>query len=169
MKIRTLLLLLALAAIVAFTALNWETFLAPSMLSVGFADFQAPLGMVMLGLLTLLALVFLSFIVYLQTSVLLDARRHARELQSQRALADQAEASRFTELRAYLEGEMQAIAARDTENTRALVSRIDQLEATMRAALDDANNTLAAYLGELEDRLDRNDNRQPGTPRRLDH
>ncbi|GIZ50218.1 LapA family protein [Noviherbaspirillum aridicola] len=170
MNIRTFLLLLVLAAVAAFVALNWSTFLAPSTLSLGFASFEAPLGLVMLGLLAALALAFLGFIVFLQTSVLLEARRHARELQTQRDLADQAEASRFTELRGFIEGEMRALAARDTDATHALLARIDQLETGLRGALSDSSNTLAAYLGELDDRLAREGRVAiaPATPRR-DH
>lgn len=170
MNIRTLLLSLVLAAVAVFVALNWSTFLAPSTLSLGFASFEAPLGLVMLGLLAMLALVFLGFIVYLQTSVLLETRRHARELQSQRQLADEAEASRFTELRKYIEGEMRTIATRDADASRELLARIDRLESGLRAALSDSNNTLAAYLGELEDRLEREGRvpQAPALPRR-DH
>lgn len=170
MNLRTLLLLLVLAAVGVFVALNWATFLEPSTLSLGFASFQAPLGLVMLGLLAALALAFLGFIAFLQTSVLLEARRHARELQSQRVLADQAEASRFTELRGYIENEMRSIAARDADTTQALLARMDQLENALRAALGDSNNTLAAYLGELEDRLGRESGTAivPSTSRR-DH
>lgn len=168
MKLRTFVLFLLLAAIAAFVALNWSTFLAPSDLSLGFASFSAPLGLVMLGLLAALSLVFLGFIVYLQTSVLLETRRHAKELQSQRELADQAEASRFTELRRFIEGEMQALASRDAEATQAMLARIDQLEAGLRSAVEDSNNTLAAYLGELEDRMER-EGRTPLPTLRRDH
>jgi hypothetical protein len=171
MKTRTFLLLLVLAAIVAFAALNWSTFIAPSTLSLGFASFEAPLGVIMLALLAALTLVFLGFIVYLQTSVLLDARRHARELQSQRELADQAEASRFTELRKFIEEELRKLAARDADATHALLTRIDQVETGLRGALEDSNNTLAAYLGEIEDRIERGDGQGlgPEPSKRRDH
>lgn len=170
MNIRTLFLSLVLAAVAVFVALNWSTFLASSTLSLGFATFEAPLGLVMLGLLAALALVFLGFIVYLQTSVLLEARRHARELQSQRELADQAEASRFTELRKFIQDELHVVATRDADATRDLLERMDRLESGMRSALSDSNNTLAAYLGELEDRLERQEraSQVPAIPRR-DH
>ena len=96
MQIRTLLMLVVLGAIVLFAALNWSSFMAPTTMSLGFAAVQAPLGLILLGLMALLTALFLVFVVYLQTSVLLETRRHARELQTQRELADQAEASRFT-------------------------------------------------------------------------
>ena len=95
MKIRTLFLLIVVVVIIVFAALNWSAFMAPTTLSLGFATVQAPLGLIMLGLLVFLTGLFLVFVVYLQTSSLLETRRHARELQANRELADQAEASRL--------------------------------------------------------------------------
>lgn len=106
MRISTLLLLIILTAIAAFTALNWHVFITPTELSLGFTTAQIPLGLVMLGLLAFLTSLFLGFLVYLQTSALLETRRHSRELQASRELADQAEASRFNELRNFLEVEL---------------------------------------------------------------
>ncbi|MHB8150115.1 MAG: LapA family protein [Desulfobulbia bacterium] len=155
MKVRTLFLLLTVAAIAVFTALNWSAFMAPATLSLGVANVQAPLGMVMLGLVAFLAALFLVFVVYLQTSVLLEARRHARELQANRELADQAEASRFTELRGFLEAELKREAGLNAESRAIVLARLDQLDRDLRSAVEQSGNTLAAYIGELEDRLER--------------
>lgn len=154
MKIRTLLLLLVLAAIAAFAALNWNAFMAPTILSLGFADVQAPLGLVMLGLLAFLTAVFLIFVTYLQTSVLLEARRHSREMKTQRELADQAEASRFTELRGFLEDELKKQADQAAEAQATILARLEQAERELRTVVEQSGNTLAAYLGEIEDRLE---------------
>jgi hypothetical protein len=155
MNLRTLLLALALAAIAVFAALNWDAFTAPTTLSFGFAEVQAPLGLFMLAMTALLALAFLVFIVYLQTSVLLEARRHARELQASRGLADQAEASRFTELRAYLEAELARLASEGEASRASVLERLDQLDRSLRAAVDQTGSTLAAQIGELDDRIRR--------------
>ena len=155
MKVRTLLLLLTVVAIAVFTALNWNAIMAPATLSLGGANVQAALGLVMLGLVAFLAALFLVFVVYLQTSVLLEARRHARELQANRELADQAEASRFTELRGFLEMELKRQAGLDAESRVVVLARLDQLDRDLRSAVEQSGNTLAAYIGELEDRLER--------------
>ena len=155
MKVRTLFLLLTVVAIAAFTALNWSAFMTPTTLSLGVANVQAPLGLVMLGLVAFLAALFLVFVVYLQTSVLLEARRHARELQANRELAGQAEASRFTELRGFLEAELKRQAGLDAESRAVVLARLDQLDRDLRSAVEQSGNTLAAYIGELEDRLER--------------
>jgi len=125
MPLRTVLLLIVLAAIALFAALNWSAFLAPTTLSLGFAQVQAPLGLIMLGLIALLTALFLGYLVYLQTTVLLESRRHAKELQAQRELADQAEASRFTELRAYLD-------ARLSEVENSLGAQLGEMRGSMR-------------------------------------
>lgn len=157
MKTRTLFLLLVLVAIAGFSLLNWNAFITPTPLNLGFADVQAPLGLVMLGALILVAAVFLVYILYLQTTVLLDARQHAKELQSNRKLADQAEASRFTELRGFLDAEHKRRLVQDAESRAAVLARLDQLERDLRVAVEQSGNSLAASLGELEDRLDKGD------------
>ncbi|RJG02899.1 LapA family protein [Noviherbaspirillum sedimenti] len=155
MKISTLLLVLALAVIGAFAALNWPAFTQPTTLSLGFAAVTAPLGLIMLGMLIALSVLFLAYLVTLQTSVLLETRRHARELQAHRALADQAEASRFTELRKFIETELQVRMAREADMHNTLLARMDKLDDSVRGSMQDANNTVAAYLGQMEDRLER--------------
>ena len=155
MKTRTLFLILVLVVIGGFSVLNWGAFLTPTALSLGVAEVQAPLGLIMLGALVMVAAVFLVYILYLQTTVLLDTRQHTKELQSNRKLADQAEASRFTELRVFLEAELKRQLVQDAESRAAVVARIDQLERDLRMAVEQSGNSLAASLGELEDRLDR--------------
>jgi uncharacterized integral membrane protein len=155
MKLSSLLLILVLAIIAVFSALNWTVFLAPTELSLGYATVQMPLGLVMLGLLVFVTALFLAFIVYLQTSVLLEARRHSRELQANRDLAENAEASRLKELRTFLEAELTRQSDFNAESRTALLERIDQLERDIRTVTEQSGNTLAAYIGELEDRLEK--------------
>lgn len=155
MHIRTLLFLLVLGAMAAFAAVNWSSFMAPTTLSLLFATIQAPLGLIMLGFTALLTALFLLFIAYLQASLLMDTRRHTRELQAQRTLADQAEASRIAELRSYLEAGLPKLAEEITESRGAVETRLDRLDRDLRSVVEQAGNTLAAYIGELEDRLER--------------
>ncbi|EWS65767.1 hypothetical protein Y695_00980 [Hydrogenophaga sp. T4] len=122
MKIRTLILILFILLIAGFVALNVEQILQPTALNFGFTQVQAPLGLVLLGMLTLVLVVFLLALVYYQTVHLMEVRRITREVTEQRHLADKAEASRFTELRQYLQTEMQA-AARANWNCRKKCSR----------------------------------------------
>ncbi|MFC7288123.1 LapA family protein [Herminiimonas glaciei] len=154
MQIRTLFFVIIFGAIGALAALNWEAFNTPTALWLGVATVQAPLGLVMLGLTGALTFYFLVCILYLQSSVMLEARRHAKELQNSREL----EASRFSELHRFIEEEIQAVAKQDAEAQSVLLQRLDKLDTGVVSAVEQSGNTLAAYIGELEDRLERGGN-----------
>lgn len=153
MRLRSLFLLLILVLIAAFTALNWSVFMADTPLSLGVTTLHAPLGLIMLGLLVFVVAYGLVYVIYLQTNVLMDTRRNAKELQTHRELADKAEASRFTELRSFLETGMKQGAEQNKAAQQALVARLDALENSLRTSVEQSGNTLSAYIGELEDRL----------------
>jgi uncharacterized integral membrane protein len=157
MKLRTVLLTLVLLAIVLFAALNWTVFTAPATLSLLVATVEAPLGVIMLGLLVLLSGVFMIFAAYLQTSTLLEARQQTRALEAQRKLADQAEGSRITELQNLLNSALLKLEQQSLESRQVNSARIDQLEQNLRSALAQEGTTLSAYIGQLEDKLDRRD------------
>ena len=154
MKIRTLLLLLVLLAVVLFAALNWTAITTPTVLSFLVTTVEAPLGLIMLGLLVLLTGLFTVFAGYLQTSTLLEARQHAKEMQAQRKLADLAEASRITEMQNLLNSSLLKLEQQSVENRQATHARLDLMEQNLRAALTQEGTTLSAHIGELEDRLE---------------
>ena len=135
--LRALAFFLVLALVGLFALVNWGAFTALTPLFLGVTTVQAPLGLIMLGLVVFLCVLFTVWVIALQASTLMDARRQTRELQAQRDLADKAEASRFTELR--------------TE----LLARLDRLQNESRLALEQSGNSIAAHIGELEDRLER--------------
>lgn len=154
MKLHSLLLIIVLSIIAAFTALNWNVFVTPTDLSLGVAMVKMPLGMLMLGLVVFITILFLAYVVYLQTSVLLETRRHSREMQVNKELAEKAEASRFTELRNVLAAEMLKQANQNAESKATMLACVDQLGTSLRLSIEQSTNTLAAYMGELEDRLE---------------
>ncbi len=159
MKLQSILLLLVLAAIAAFAVLNWGVFLTPTELSLGYTTVNMPLGLIMLGAIAIVTTLFLVYVVYLQGSVLLEARRHSKELQANRVLADQAEASRFTELRTFLQQELIQQSMQNGDAKQTVIARIDRLEQEFQSFIEQSGNTLAAYIGELEDRIDKLSNR----------
>jgi uncharacterized integral membrane protein len=124
--IRALIFFLVLVFVGLFALINWNVFTALTPISLGFTTVQAPLGLIMLGTIAFLCVLFTVWVIVLQASALRDVRRQTKELQAQRDLADRAEASRFTELRA------------------ALLQR-----------LDEHANASAAHIAQLEDRLER--------------
>ena len=155
MYLRTLLILIVLGAVAIFAAINWKAFMAPTTLSVVFATVEAPLGLILLAVVGLLTLLFLLYVVYLQSSVLMENRRNARELQAQRELAEQAEASRISQLRSFLESELRRLGEKTEESKVVVLAKLEALERELRSVVEQSGNTLAAYIGEIEDRLER--------------
>lgn len=149
MTLRSGLVIVVLVLIGLFSILNWSVLLAPTDLTLGFTTVKAPLGLIMLGLIVMLAAMFLIYIVVLQAAMMSESRRVAKELKAQRELADKAEASRFDELRQLHSADMER-----------LLARIDQLDRELRSAIEANANGINATLGELDDRLQR-----AGTPR----
>jgi uncharacterized integral membrane protein len=155
MYLRTLLILIVLGAVAIFAAINWKAFMAPTTLSVVFATVEAPLGLILLAVVGLLTLLFLLYVVYLQSSVLMENRRNARELQTQRELAGQAEVSRISQLRSFSESELRRLGEKTEESKVVVLAKLEELERELRSVVEQSGNTLAAYIGEIEDRLER--------------
>lgn len=132
MKALRLLLVGALLLFAVFVAANWAAVLAPTTLSLLVTTVEAPLGLVLLVVTGVLVGLFLAYLAWWQAGVLMETRRHTKELQSQRELADTAEASRFTELQALVKSECAAV----------------------RGELQQTANGLAAQIAELDDRLE---------------
>ena len=146
MKARTALLTLIVVLIVFLATMNWHVLNQLTPVSLGFTTVEAPLGLIMLCLTALLAIFFVAYVVTLQGSVLMETRRHNKEMLAQRELADKAEASRFTELRTVLE-------LRHQEAQQQLLSRLDTLEDQLKARAQESDNSTAAYVGQLEQQL----------------
>ena len=154
MRIRSISLILGIVLTTAFVALNLEEFNRLSLLSLGFTSVQAPLGMIMLVALAAALLIFLLFSAYAKSAYLIDNRRTSQELKAQRELADKAETSRFTELQQYLAAESHAVADREAETTLRIDERLARLQEDLESRIEQSTNTLAACIGELEDRVD---------------
>lgn len=153
MKLRTVLLLLLLAILLGFAAVNWSAFVSPTRLSLIVTSVEAPIGLIMLSLFAVVVAFFLIFIAYLQTASIVDARRHARELQSLRELADRAEASRLAELRGALDTGLAKLEHQVATTASALEASFASLEQTLGATIEQTGNGLSASIGELEERL----------------
>jgi uncharacterized integral membrane protein len=141
MRVRTIALIAAAVLAAVFVIINWSVFSAPARFYFFIGTFSVPVGVVMLAL---IALVTLGYAIYLgiwQSKLLMDYRRQSKELQSQRSLADDAEASRFTALSALLREEMGRQDA-----------RLDAAFTALRNELKDTEHSIAATLGEMDDR-----------------
>jgi biopolymer transport protein ExbB/TolQ len=147
--------LLALGLLALFAAANWTLLTAPAALNFLAFTVQGPLGLILLVATLIFIALFGVYALSLRTSAFVDMRRHARELEIQRELADKAEASRFTELRTQFDQES-ARSRTALEQTRGeLMTRMDRLEQAVLKSLSESSNSLSAYVGEVDDKLDR--------------
>ena len=149
MRTRLTLLLVAIVMTAFFAALNWSEFVRPAQLSLGWRIGEAPLGLVMLALLVLSWVGFLIGSTYLETRYQLAAHRNSKALEAQRVLADKAEASRFTELRTYLESQTALAVQREIATTTRLEQAVHQDRREMLGAMDRLSSMLAAYSGDI--------------------
>lgn len=131
MRLRSIAILVLLVLMAVFTALNWTLISQNANLNLGVMQVQGPLGVVLLAFSLILILAFVFYVLYMQSGMLLDSRRQAKEMEQQRHLADQAELSRFTELRSYMQGELMAAQQSQAEQQAALLARLDRLEANL--------------------------------------
>lgn len=133
MKTLSFILIVLFFLIGGFTALNWETFNTPTELSVGFATLTMPLGIILLSSIIVITALFLLFIMSMQASTLLMTRRHSKAMHEQQKLADQAELSRFTDLRQYLELEFKQHVTQNIDLNTQLATKIDALAADVKS------------------------------------
>jgi len=126
-----MLVLVAAGLAALFVVLNWRVFAGPAKLNLLLTSAEVPVGAVMLLLLALTLLVLWIVVGSWQGTLIMEFRRQAKELQAQRLLAESAEASRFTELGALIREEI----------------------AKLRTELQETEHSIAATLGEMDDRL----------------
>ncbi|MBN9409697.1 MAG: LapA family protein [Burkholderiales bacterium] len=138
MSLRLLVVILALGVMGAFTAVNWSTFVAPSTLDLFVTQVQAPLGMIMLGVLVAVSLAFVAYMSFWQGNVLMEMRRMHKEVERQRSLAEQEEQSRLREVR---------------EDIARLHGRIVQAQDGLSQEIRENGDSLAASLAVMDQRL----------------
>ncbi|HSV48526.1 MAG TPA: lipopolysaccharide assembly protein LapA domain-containing protein [Ramlibacter sp.] len=154
MRARVLLLILAIALVGAFAALNWPEFTRTSQMNFGILTMELPLGLVLLSLLGLGLLAYLLGSASMQTRHLLEFRQHTKELQAQRELADKAEASRFTALRQHLDTHLRDGRPQGTVTTTEFERAFVQGQRELRQQLEQMDRVLIARLADIENRLD---------------
>lgn len=155
MKFISFLLLIIIVTLTIFAAVNWPAIIMPVPLSLLFTNVDAPLGLILLAVTSLLALLFLGFVVYMQSSTLMIRRKLNKEVEEQRKLANEAEASRFTDLHNYLETELQHLKSQNNDIHQKVETKLAEIETSMQGKMEETGATLSAYIGELEDRLEK--------------
>ena len=156
MRTKTLLLIVGIVLIAAFAMLNVNEITRISTLNLGFTSMQLPLGLVMLMLVLAILLIFLVTMLYMHSVNLIETRKYDKQLTVQRELADKAEASRFTDLRRYMESQAAVTLNQGNETVAAMNRRMMQTEMLLLERLEQSDNTNAAYWGQHDDALLRN-------------
>ena len=153
MRTKILLLIIGIVLIAGFGALNVDEFTRSSTLNLGFTSMQLPLGLVMTVLVIAILLIFLLTTLYMHSTNLIETRKYAKQLNAQRELADKAEASRFTELRRYMESQAVLATNQGNDTVAAIDRRMMQTEKLLLQRLEQTDNTNAAYWGQHDDAL----------------
>jgi hypothetical protein len=154
MRTRTIALVVAILLVAGFAALNWAEVVRPAPLLFGPIVADAPLGLILLGLLALTLVLFLASSAAIRTQSLMDYRHHQKTLEAQRELADRAEASRFTDLRQHLDTHLKEMRERDAIAATEFDKAMAQNRRDMQAQMEQMNRMVSARLNELEHRLD---------------
>ncbi len=155
MKFVGAIIILALFLLGVFQYANWETMTTPTQLSFLFFNANVSFGLILLGITLVFAVLFISYILILRTSMLVDARRHAQQLQAQRMLAESAETSRFDQLRERITIEFAQLQTANQNAHDKLMAKNEAIEQSLRRSLEEATNSLSASIGEMEEKLDR--------------
>ncbi len=154
MRARWILLVLAVTAAAVVTLLNWAEFSRPSPLNLVWRTVDAPLALVLLGLLALTVVVSLASGIALRARQRRHEHDHAQALKTQRDLADRAEASRFIDLRQALDAHVRESRDRERGLSNALEQVLQRQHRETRTQLEGLHRALGTRLGEMEARLE---------------
>ncbi len=163
MKILGPLIIAGLIVLGVFTLANWGALITPTALSFVIFKLEAPLGLILLGVIFIFVVLFTAYVLILRTSMLVDARRYARALEAQQQLAEKAEASRLSDLRSQLDSEFTQLQEAIAQSRTDLSTRVEGMEQSLRNSIEETSRSLSAYVGEVEDKLDRSLVQQPDT------
>jgi len=158
---KTIVLFFVFAVLVLFSATNWTSFMAPTNLRLLVTSLNAPLGLILLGFIAVISLLFMAYIIYIQASQMIEIKRINKEMKSLRDLAEQTESSRIKELHESLKMEFTRMEGRASDSQVSLQKQMDQLEENLRTLIEQTANSLSAYIGEMEDHLTDNTNQKP--------
>ena len=148
-------IIIALLLLGVFLLLNWSAMTVPTQLSFLFFETKGSPGLIFLGITLLFSVLFISYTLTLRTRMLMEGRRHTNELEAQRKLAENAEMSRFDQLREQITLEFAQMRTADLDAHDGLRVRIEDMDQSLRKSLDEAANSLSASMGEMEEKLDR--------------
>ncbi len=146
MSIRTVVVLLLCILGAVFVAVNWTGIIAPVPVNFLFKEVNAPLGLILLGVLGVLLIACFLWSFMQQAAVLVDIRKAYKEARTNKQLAENAEQSRiqnstktltqeFTELSGKLTASVTASTEKTTKSLETLSADVAALKSQL-ALLD---------------------------------
>ena len=135
MKIRTIALFLLIVLMAVFLVINWSTISAETTVNLVYTEVQAPLGIIIVCGFGILILLMLIYTVWQAASVTMELRAAYKETRNARALADDAEKSRFA------------------ESNKMMTERLDKLEQMMMTRQDEFSQDLRRLSEQLDSKV----------------
>lgn len=122
MAIRTVILMIMCLLVALFLALNWAGVMAPVPVNLLVVETQAPLGFILLLVFGLLFILVLLWALLKQASLLTEVRKINKAAIADRDLAQDAEKSRFEELRKALTQAVESLGKDSSEKMTAFLA-----------------------------------------------
>ena len=152
MRGRIAFIVLAVLVTAIIASLNWGEFTRLEPLSFGLFTANVAVGATMLVILGVVLAAFLVSSAIQESRYLLDHRRHSRALHAQRELAENAEASRFTDLRQHLDAHLRESRQREAVMGTEFEKRMLQSHQELRAQVERMHQMIGSRLDGLEGR-----------------
>lgn len=142
MKIRTIALFLLLVVMAVFLVINWSAISAETTVNLVYTEIQAPLGIIVVCGFAVLIFLMLIYTVWQAASVTLELRSAYKETRHARALADDAEKSRFAESNKITQERLEKLET-------LLLARCDELSQDLRRLREELDTKFTALNGEV--------------------
>lgn len=158
MNSRNAFLFLIILLVAVFAWLNIGAIMQPTDVNLGVTTINAPLGMILLAVIGTLAILFLVYMSAMQGRMFMESRNLHKELEAQRKVADQAEASRLAELKQAVLDEFATVQKRDDDDEFQLMGRVDRLEDGLRETFDGSDTqSLREFLADEIAKIEKRD------------
>lgn len=134
MKFFQVLMVVGLLLLAVFTVANFDALMASHTLNLFWiSSYMVPLGMLLVIAIAIITIGYALAVTFIDLKSKAELNRYLKQMEQMRNAIDQAEASRFTQLREYIDQQMNGLASR-------VEGRVDRVR-----------DELAADIGQLED------------------
>lgn len=151
MRLKTFFLLLLLIICCVFLVVNWTAILTEVPVNFLVDTVDAPIALIVLLGLGVLVIICLLYALWLQASLALEMRKSHRETEAARALAENAEKSRFSELKSEMQKAFAELQTDADLRKNSVIDRVDALEKRFDEGFVQTINSLSSSVGEVED------------------